>query len=578
MRLNILIIRLFTAFILYGVHAPVSAQTSAIADSLLNVFSVAKDSQSKIVALLGLSAEILGSDQNKALNFSQQAYLLSLQSGNKVGEINSLMQKGNCYFRMGEYQLAMECAESSKSLAEELKMDKEIALSLNIIGRIYAELGGYENSSVQFFKSLTIFETMHDLKGMSESFGFIGAVYYFQKDYSKALKYLNKSISIARKLGDKSLLFKPLNNIAIVYTDLKKYDSVLVYSNEVLRLNLQRNDKLFIGINYINIGNAQLKQLKYDDALGSFQKALELSKEINNRFYFANCNVYMGQYFFETGNKSASIDAFKTALTVAQENGYTEIINRASKELGDLYLERKDTSNAFIYKIIENQSKDSLSQLRKEKTMANLELQYQSEKKEFEKKIAQQKKENMMVIIILGLISGLIITILIISRQRIKAKNATLEKQTIEKELGFKNKELSINLMALMKKNEMLSDISSRLIQIEKEAVKEETKEAINKISHELKKNADEKIWKEFSVRFQEVHSGFYEALLAKFPDLTQNELKLCAFLKLNMSTKDISELTGQTKLTLENSRYRLRKKLGIANSEVNLVTFLLQI
>jgi uncharacterized membrane protein YciS (DUF1049 family) len=209
--------------------------------------------------------------------------------------------------------------------------------------------------------------------------------------------------------------------------------------------------------------------------------------------------------------------------------------------------------------------------------MANLEMQYQTEKKTFEKQLALQKKITVMVIFILGLISGLIITALIISRQRIKAKKADLEKQVIEKELSFKNKELSINLMALMKKSEMLSDISNRLTQIEKEEMTEETKHVISRISHELSIGADEKIWKEFSVRFQEVHSGFYEALLEKFPDLTQNELKLCAFLRLNMSTKDIAELTGQTQISLEKSRYRLRKKLKIANSEVNLVAFLLQ-
>jgi DNA-binding NarL/FixJ family response regulator len=123
----------------------------------------------------------------------------------------------------------------------------------------------------------------------------------------------------------------------------------------------------------------------------------------------------------------------------------------------------------------------------------------------------------------------------------------------------------------------MLSDISDRLIQIEKEAVREETKQAIFKISHELRIGADEKIMKEFSVRFQEVHNGFYEKLLEKFPELTQTELKLCAFLRLNMSTKDISELTGQSNLAVEKSRYRLRNKLGIRNSESNLVTFLLQ-
>jgi DNA-binding CsgD family transcriptional regulator len=145
----------------------------------------------------------------------------------------------------------------------------------------------------------------------------------------------------------------------------------------------------------------------------------------------------------------------------------------------------------------------------------------------------------------------------------------------MEKELEFKNKELTINLLSLMKKNEMLSDISNRLTTIERAAKKEETKDAISKISREIRSNADDKMLNEFTIRFQEVHKGFYEALLAKFPDLTNNELKLCAFLRLNMSSKDISDLTGQRIQTIEQARYRLRKKLGISNSETNLASFL---
>jgi tetratricopeptide (TPR) repeat protein len=565
------------AFAFCSLLSPLYAQTTDAIDSLNHLVSVAKDPVSKVGALLDLASEIEGSDQKKALDYAQQAYLLSRQTGNKKGEINALIQKGNCYFRMSEFQDAMESAENALAMAEELKMDKEIALSLNVIGGIYNELGEYDNSSEHFFKSLSIFEKIHDKKGISQSLGFLGTVYDSQKEYTKALGYLNKSLSLAKSLGDRSLITKNLNNISIVYLHLLKYDISLMYINEALRINKQLNDKRKMGLNYINIGLTQIKQKKYDAAMRSFQEALKLSKETNNRVHIAICCINMGGCYYETGNKPASVDAYKKALSAAQLNGYMKVIYEASSVLGRLYLERKDTSNAFKYKILENQSKDSLGQLRTTRNLTELEFRYQTDKKELERKIVQQKKENLMEIAILALISGLIITILMLSRHRIKSKNIALEKQTLEKELSFKNQELSINLMSMMKKNEMLADISSRLIQIEKNAIKEETREAIVKISQELRKGADEKLWKEFSVRFQEVHNGFYETLLEKFPDLTQNELKMCAFLKLNMSTKDIAELTGQTQLSLEKSRYRLRKKLNITNSEINLVTFLLQ-
>ena len=153
-----------------------------------------------------------------------------------------------------------------------------------------------------------------------------------------------------------------------------------------------------------------------------------------------------------------------------------------------------------------------------------------------------------------------------------------LEKQQMASDLNYKNKELTINLMALMKKNELLTYISEKLIHLENQNISEETTEALSKISYELRHRADDKIWKEFSIRFQEVHNDFYNSLLQKFPNLSQNELKLCAYLRLNMSTKEIAELTGLRILTVEHSRYKLRKKLNISNQEVNLVTFLTQI
>jgi len=190
----------------------------------------------------------------------------------------------------------------------------------------------------------------------------------------------------------------------------------------------------------------------------------------------------------------------------------------------------------------------------------------------------QQRQDFMVLIIIITLILGLGIIILILTRQKIKAKNTALEKENLEIELEFKNKELALKVMSLLKKNEILSDISKKLLVVKNDAVKQETKTAINKIYKELQKSTDDEIWEEFELRFKQVHSDFYEQLMTKFPDLTPSEQRLCAFLKLNMSSKEISGLTGQSLNALETARYRLRKKLGISNSQINMISFLSQL
>jgi hypothetical protein len=94
-----------------------------------------------------------------------------------------------------------------------------------------------------------------------------------------------------------------------------------------------------------------------------------------------------------------------------------------------------------------------------------------------------------------------------------------------------------------------------------------------------LNKNgySEGQIWEEFEVRFQNVHNSFFKNLLERHPNLTSNERRLCAFLRLDMSTKEISALTGQSLRAIELGRIRLRKKLELTNTEVTLFDYISQ-
>jgi DNA-binding CsgD family transcriptional regulator len=86
--------------------------------------------------------------------------------------------------------------------------------------------------------------------------------------------------------------------------------------------------------------------------------------------------------------------------------------------------------------------------------------------------------------------------------------------------------------------------------------------------------NSSTKMWDEFEIRFKEVHKDFYNELHKAHPDLTLNEVKICAFLRLNMSTKEISAITHQSVKSINMARFRLRKKLHIDRDE-NLIAYL---
>jgi len=509
---------------------------------------------------------------------AQRAYQIAHQSSYALGEVKSMLKLGNYYFRSSDYKKAMEYAQKSKEISEDLDFDRELANSLSQIGSIYNELGDYDNSSQYFFKSLKLFETLEDKEGISHSLGNIGMDFFNQQDHNKALEYFNNSLSIAKQINNQSAIKRQYNNIAVVYGDLKKYDTAIGFLKQALEINVKLGDKLGQGTNIMNIGYDQMNQGDYYAALQSFQKSLDLFVELNNRLHMAECYLNYGFCYYSSGNIDKSIEYFKRALQEGQEQRYFRIIFSAAEILNDIYTQKNDTVSAYKFVMLEKSAGDSLYASQKQKLLSKLELQYIYEKKEFKRQLAQQIKNTVMYVIIISLVSGLVILGLIFSRHRLRSRFLILEKEKVESELDIKNRELTINLISLIKKNEMLSDISDKLVELEKNAKSMEAKEIITQISFEMRNRTDDKMLNEFTQRFQEVHAGFYEKLLKAYPDLTQNELKLCAFLRLNMTTKDVSELTGQQFSTIDQARYRLRKKLGITNSETNLVTFLSQI
>ena len=87
----------------------------------------------------------------------------------------------------------------------------------------------------------------------------------------------------------------------------------------------------------------------------------------------------------------------------------------------------------------------------------------------------------------------------------------------------------------------------------------------------------DDNDWKILLIKFEQKHTNFFKKLKILYPELTPNDLKLCACLKLNLETKDIASLMNLSTRSVENNRYRLRKKLNLRSTQ-NLNDFILNL
>lgn len=153
-----------------------------------------------------------------------------------------------------------------------------------------------------------------------------------------------------------------------------------------------------------------------------------------------------------------------------------------------------------------------------------------------------------------------------------------LKNEKLEAEIQHKNTELASVAMHLVQKGEMLAKIKEQIEHLKNKPGDVKDSDDLKKIVKAL--SEEEKVdqqWEQFAKHFDNVHSDFLSTLKIKYPNLSANELKLSAYLRMNLSTKEMAQLMNISIRGVEISRYRLRKKLGIP-TDVNLYDFLSQV
>ena len=153
-----------------------------------------------------------------------------------------------------------------------------------------------------------------------------------------------------------------------------------------------------------------------------------------------------------------------------------------------------------------------------------------------------------------------------------------LRNEKLEADINFKNSELASSAMHLVKKGELVSKMKTELGHVMKGISNQPAEADLKKIIKSISEddNMDQE-WENFTLHFDKVHSDFISALKEKHPGISNNEVKLCAYLRMNLSTKEMAQLMNISVRGVEVSRYRLRKKLELA-TEVSLFDYLINI
>jgi tetratricopeptide (TPR) repeat protein len=450
----------------------------------------------------------------------------------------------------------------------------------------------------------------------------IGNLYTYHNSDEEGLNFLLQSLDLAQKHDQEELLKSIYNNIGIIYSSNDRLDLAEEYMSKALALNRQLKDTNKIAINLINLGNVQENSGDFEKANEYFMEALEIFKANGDSVNISVVLNNIGNIYYNEGKYTEARDYYKQAInfiqgqpmrfylafytlnygkTLYQFQEYDAALDHLHNAL-DSFLAVKNTDNIilcynWLAKTNENINndeianqfykesiawKDTLLNEKQVQWVSEMEMKYEFGKKEKEIELLQLKAKQEKIIwagsiLALLIISGLLIYSFKVKNTNLRQKNiilrkdqkvATLEKEKLRQEIEAKNRELASKALHLVNKNEMLNSITGILDQMN---VTQETQNAdlVRNAKRTIIRNINlDEQWEDFKIHFEEVHANFFRQLVEDYPSLSQTDLRLCAYLLINLDNKEIAQISNISPDSVRKRKQRLREKLNITKNQ----------
>ena len=597
------------------ISPPLCAQQNQKLDSLLIVYNSLETNSSKVDTAHALSELYYQSDPKLAHTYSTEALKMAKQLDYKAGIAKSFYRLGKSLMIVRKLDSAKIYFDKSLQLYESLKDRRAIGLiTYDKIQLLYLT-PDYEGASVAVRKNIAKYSTAPVDSLVLLKLHLISAkVNMRQTTYNKGFESALKALAIAENLNLENEKVKVKSALASLYHYTDNKEKSIEIKEDLLDIYKKQNNQRKIGLTLNDLGNSNYVLENYDIALNYLKESLTYSQSVKNQGLIGITLFNIGKTYIKLGQTQKGIDFLKNSIEHSRYiskhalseswalkrlgDVYTEELNKPEKALpylnraiiladsvgnkDDLYQSYRDRSQAYksmglyekalqdheIYKEIN----DTVYNIEKSKTIERLKTEFETTEKE--QQIALQEQEitvleqqasiSNLQRILMGI--GLLLSFIGFYAVRQKMKRTKLEKEKVDAELDFKKKELTTHALNLARKNETLENLKLKAQKLkEKENMGAGYQQLIRTINFDLQ---DDNNWENFSRYFEEVHKDFNSNVKTKYPQVTSNELRLLALLKMNLSSKEIANILNISAEGIKKARYRLRKKLDITTED----------
>ncbi|MEL7001800.1 MAG: tetratricopeptide repeat protein [Bacteroidota bacterium] len=619
---------LSTILLVFNMASLVQAQPGKEVDSLKQVLDTIQNSTSQASINYRLNELLMFTNPEGALTYAKNGLRISeaLDNTRLIG--SGYMQIGNYHYNSSNndsasyyYQIALTKFKEADNLKGQLFV-------MHTLVDIMREIGDYDSAIALININLSIYEDSVSSKAELGSFNLIGAEYHVLSSiytdmgkYRLALNEALKSVRFFNNTGDRIREADGLKSVADIEYSLENYSSSYDYANKAFKIYEEYEDKVYQSFAVNTMGLASSELQNYDDAIEYFLKATQLAREMDIEAVLTSALSNLGNVYTKLKEYDKARDRLNEALIVARSTGVK--LNTASVllELGRLDYKTKNLKSALsnvngtidlvaeinassylspayelrskIYEDQGNQEKaledyqqfhalnDSIFNVKKSQQIEELLTIYETEKKEVALALKEKEVENLnqeveintlqKELYAVGMFTFISVSGLLFFsfRQRMKRNKIEREQQEelLKKEIEHKKKELTSQTLHLVQKNTFIQELSDNLNNAKDSPEKLNT--MLNRMGMLIKReNSSDRDWETFKNYFVEVHNDFDEKLKAVNGDISEKEIRLAAFIKMKLTTKEIAATLSVLPDSVLKSKYRLKKKFGLSKQE----------
>lgn len=525
----------------------------------------------RIDVLHDLVKELMYSQPKRALSYAKKALALGASNKLRSRQAEAYLQIGSLYHHLGNQERAENNLAKARRLAEGENNRPLVAETLNVLGLVYGGMGRYRQCVEILRESLVMYreidpsrvrtvlnnlapaysnlgdyasglECLYECLPLYEAAGesilsvelHIGSIHANMQNWEEARIHTQKALDIAREEESVRGQGSALKNLATIHAELGDPEGALHLAAASLDIGRRTEHASLIVLSMQTIAACHFMCKRIDESLHWHLEALNMAHELGQAVAVGVEQLNLATIYQTMGESDKAIELASQAAAAAEAITYPELERNAHRLLSEIFEHRNDVPRAFEHFRKATALNEELLGKEMQNSISRIQMRAEMEQAARDREIFRLKSERLAM------------------------------------EMQHKTKELTSLAMQLVQKNEMLDELKKQIGDIAR--LGSGTSGGANELAPiirqiETSRNSENE-WELFEQQFRALHPEFMDDMARRCPELSPTELKVCALMKINLSSKEIANILCSSVRTVEDHRYRIRTKLGLPKGE----------